>query len=116
MKFLSPALEASVPRHNVYVVELSKEVLNEHKFKKHNPKYIEGKLCLYVGMTGLAPEERFKKHKAGIKSNTYVEKYGIRLLPSLYEKYNPMTYEDALAREVKIAIELQQAGNAVWQA
>ena len=43
-------------RHNVYVVELSKEVLHEKKFMNANPGYITGMPCVYVGMTGLDPD------------------------------------------------------------
>ena len=39
-------------RHNVYVIELDKDVLYEAKFKKANPDYVTGKPCVYVGMTG----------------------------------------------------------------
>lgn len=62
---------------NVYVVELSKYVLLESKFRRCNPDY--------VGMTGPDPDLRVYKHKAGIQSNTYVQKYDPRLLPDLYE-------------------------------
>lgn len=103
-------------RHNVYVIELSKDVLNEHKFRKRNPGYVKGKPCVYVGMTGLTPENRFLKHKEGIKSNVYAQRYGIRLLPSLYEKYNPMLFDVAKEKEFALALELQKAGYGVWQA
>ena len=53
--------------------------------KRCNPNYITGKPCVYVGMTGLDPDIRFDKHKAGIQSNRYVRDYGLRLLPDLYE-------------------------------
>ena len=51
------------------MIELSKHVLFEARFKKANPGYIAGKPCIYVGMTGLDPDVRFDKHKAGIQSN-----------------------------------------------
>ncbi len=54
------------PHHHVYVIELSKDVLLEPRFRKNNPGYVEGKPCVYVGMTGLDPDVRFDKHKAGI--------------------------------------------------
>ena len=57
--------------HNVYVIELNKDVLYEAKFKKANPDYTLGKPCVYVGMTGHDPDTRFDQHKAGIKSNKY---------------------------------------------
>ena len=65
--------------YSVYVIELLKEVLYEAKFKKCNPDYIAGKPCVYVGMTGLDPDLRFDKHKAGIQSNKYVKQFGLRL-------------------------------------
>jgi hypothetical protein len=102
--------------HHVYVVELSKEVLLEPRFRKNNPGYVEGKPCVYVGMTGLDPDVRFDKHKAGIQSNRYVQLYGQRLLPDLFEAFNPMSYEDAVDREIDIGIDLRTAGFGVWQA
>lgn len=101
--------------HNVYVVELSKDVLGEPKFRKCNPGYAPGKPCVYVGMSGLEPDERFDKHKAGIKSNRYVRLYGLRLLPELYAVYNPMPYAAAKEMEVELAIGLQDEGYGVWQ-
>ena len=63
--------------HHVYVVELDRDVLYEGKFRKANPGYIDGKPCVYVGMTGLDPDIRFDKHKAGIQANAYVTKFGL---------------------------------------
>jgi len=102
--------------YHVYVIELSKDVLYETKFKRCNPDYIPGKPCVYVGMTGLDPDLRFDKHKAGIHSNRYVRDYGLRLLPDLYEGFNPMSYEEAKTREVEVGIDLREAGFGVWQA
>ena len=64
--------------HYVYVVLLSKQVLYERKFVKCNPDYDPTKPCVYVGMTGLDPDARFDKHKAGIRANRFVTKYGER--------------------------------------
>ncbi len=114
--FHAPMPRQRRPRYHVYVIELSRDVLLEPKFRKCNPDYVDGKPCVYVGMTGLDPDVRFDKHKAGIQSNSYVRRYGVRLLPDLYEGFNPMTYDDAVAREVEIGIDLRSAGMAVWQA
>jgi hypothetical protein len=102
--------------YHVYVIELSKDVLTEGKFRKRNPDYIVGKPCVYVGMTGLDPDLRFDKHKAGIQANRYVQQYGLRLLPDLYEAFNPMFDDEACDREVEIGIDLRSAGFGVWQA
>ena len=102
--------------YHVYVIELSQDVRYEGKFKKCNPDYVPGKPCVYVGMTGLDPDVRFDKHKAGIQANRYVQQYGLRLLPELYEVYNPMPYDGARDMEVELAIGLREAGYGVWQA
>ncbi len=102
--------------YHVYVIELSRDVLYEARFKKANPDYIAGKPCVYVGMTGLNPDLRFDKHKAGIQANKFVQKFGLRLLPALYEMYNPMPYDGACEMEVELGIGLREAGYGVWQA
>lgn len=102
--------------YSVYVIELSKDVLLEGRFRKGNPDYVAGKPCVYVGMSGLDPDVRFDKHKAGIQSNRYVQLFGLQLLPDLYEAYNPMAYEAARDMEVELGILLREAGFGVWQA
>ena len=102
--------------YNVYVIELDRRVLEESRFNKANPGYRSGKPCVYVGMTGLDPDIRFDKHKAGIQSNRFVQKFGLRLLPELYEVYNPMPYDGARDMEVELAIGLRENGYGVWQA
>ena len=101
---------------HIYVIELSKDVLYEAKFKKANPDYDYGMLCVYVGMTGLDPDVRFNKHKAGIQANRFVKDFGLRILPELYEVNNPMSYDGACEMEVELAIGLREAGYGVWQA
>ena len=99
--------------YNVYVIELSKDVLFEAKFKRCNPGYVAGKPCVYVGMTGLTPEERVANHKAGIKDAGVVQKFGLRLLPELYVHLNPMPYEAAAQMERDLAEDLRRAGYTV---
>ena len=102
--------------YHVYVVELHSDVLLNARFMRSNPDYQPGKPCVYVGMTGLDPDVRFDKHKAGIQANRYVQEYGQRLLPELYELYNPLTYDEARNLEVELGIDLRQGGYGVWQA
>lgn len=102
--------------YSVYVVELADQVWNEPSFRKANPDYQLGKPFVYVGMTGLDPDVRFDKHKAGIQANRFVTTYGLRLLPKLYEVYNPMPYDGARDMEVELGIALREAGFGVWQA
>lgn len=64
-------------------------------------------------MTGLTPEERFKNHKAGLKAARVVQSFGLRLLPELYEVFNPMPFEAALRMELELAEDLRQQGYTV---
>ena len=107
---------ASRYHHHVYVVELDGRVWNESRFRRANPEYQLGKPFVYVGMTGLEPDLRFDKHKAGIQANRFVFAYGVRLLPALYEVYNPMPYIAACEMEVELAVSLRESGYGVWQA
>ena len=102
--------------HNVYVIELDGAVLNHARFRKANPDRDIMKPCVYVGCTGLTPEARFARHKAGIRANRYVQRFGLRLLPKLYAYANPMPYQAAREMEVELAIALREEGYAVWQA
>ncbi len=102
--------------HNVYVIELSPDVLEDRRFREANPRHDPAKACLYVGMTGLTPEERFRNHKAGIKANRYVRRYGLRLRPDLYAYANPMPFDGAAEMERELAEGLREEGHAVWQA
>ena len=84
----APKKKPAAPRrarhhHNVYVIELDGAVLNHARFRDANPNRDILKPCVYVGCTGLAPEKRFAKHKAGIRANSYVQRFGLRLLPRL---------------------------------
>ena len=109
------AKRARRAHHSVYVIELDGRVLNHARFRAANPNRDMTKPCVYVGCTGLSPERRFEKHKAGIRANSYVQRYGLRLLPKLYAYANPMPYDAARDMEVELAIALQAEGYAVWQ-
>ena len=104
------------PHYHVYVVALDDGVWNVARFRRANPGYVLGKPFVYVGMTGLDPDVRVDKHKAGIQANSFVQAFGLRLLPALYERYNPMSYEDARSMEVELGIRLRANGYGVWQA
>jgi hypothetical protein len=117
----APRRDARPPRshhYHVYVVLLDDRVWNEPRFRAANPDYVHavGKPFVYVGMTGLDPDRRFDKHKAGIQANRFVTDYGVRLLPPLYAVYNPMPYDAARDMEVELAIGLREDGYGVWQA
>jgi hypothetical protein len=105
--------EGRMDHHNVYVVLLDPAVGRLRKVRAENPRRDPKKPCVYVGMTGLTPEERFSNHKAGIKAASVVTRYGIRLLPELYVHLNPMPFEAAARMEMDLAEDLRQAGYTV---
>jgi hypothetical protein len=103
----------STDHHHVYVVLLDSAARKVRTLRLANPDRDHKKPCVYVGMTGLTPEERFANHKAGTKAASLVKGYGIRLLPELYEHLNPMPYEAAVQMEVDLAEDLRRAGYTV---
>jgi len=99
--------------HNVYVVLLTPAAGRLAAVRAANPDRGRGKPCVYVGMTGLTPEERFANHKRGIKAAAVVQRYGVRLLPELYLHLNPMPYEAAAEMEKDLAEDLRREGYTV---
>ncbi len=101
--------------YNVYVIKLDKDVLNSKKFCKKNPNLKKRKACFYVGQTSHDPRVRFKQHKKGYKSNSFVKKYGVRLVPRKFKKYNPIKTRDEAERiEEWVANKLRKKGYGVW--
>jgi predicted GIY-YIG superfamily endonuclease len=96
-----PRRRAARPQHSVYVVYL------------RNPRG-DGKAGYYVGMTRLTPEARLANHKAGVKAAGIVKRCGERLVPTLYEHLNPMSYQDAVRMEVELADSLRKRGFVVF--
>jgi hypothetical protein len=99
--------------HNVYVILLNDAVAEHRSILRLNPKRDPLKPCVYVGMTGIPVDHRFENHKNGYKSAWVVRKYGVRLMPELYEHLNPMPFEAALQMESELAEDLRAAGCTV---
>ena len=99
--------------HNVYVVLLAPEAARSRDLRRVNPQRDPKKPCVYVGMTGLSPDERFANHKSGVKAAGVVKKHGVRLLPELYEIFNPMPFDVAVAMEQELAEDLRKQGFTV---
>ena len=85
------------------------------KFRKQSPKFILGNRCFYVGQSAKKPPLRFRQHKQGYKSTSYAQRFGIKLAPELYEKYNPIpTRKDAEELEEYVAHKLRKDRYGVW--
>ena len=99
--------------HNVYVILLDNAVAKHPSILRQNPKRQPSKPCLYVGMTGIPVDQRFENHKNGYKSAWVVRRYGVRLLPELYEHLNPMPFDAAVQMEMELAEDLRAEGYTV---
>ena len=100
--------------HSVYVVLLDEAARKMAPKKDRERGGGVRKPCVYVGMTGLAPEERFENHKNGVKAARVTQRHGVQLLPELFEHLNPMPYEAALKMEVDLAEDLRAEGYCVF--
>jgi hypothetical protein len=105
--------ESAHDHHHVYVVLLDPAVAKLRKVRAANRDRDPKKPCVYVGMTGLTPEERFANHKAGTKASYYPKRFGIRLLPELYEHLNPMPFIAAAQMERDLTEDLRREGYTV---
>ena len=81
--------------HSVYVILL------------HDPAR-GGRWGLYVGQTARDPDWRFDQHKSGYKASGAVRRYGIRLVPEMYEHLNPMRSWESLEIEAALAEALRE--------
>lgn len=111
--FIKRAKEIAGPHHHVYVVQLAQAAAERKKVQRMNPKRDPKKPVVYVGSTGLTPEERFTRHKNSVKQNNFVTNYGEKLLPDLYQDLNPTTFLDAEDKERLLASKLRQQGYTV---
>lgn len=104
------------PTRNLYVIQLDPLVRKDSKaFREKNTNYKADKHCLYVGSSAHTPEKRFAQHKAGEGANRYAKKYGLRLLPELYQNQPILTANNYVEEEKAYAEALRIQGHAVWQ-
>jgi hypothetical protein len=101
-------------RHSVYAIELDPAVWKHRAFRDRNPGGATGGY-LYIGVTGLAPTERFERHRTGTQSGRFVRTHGIRLRLDLVEGFSRLPYRIAACMEPKLAAWLRAQGFAVWQ-
>lgn len=101
--------------YNVYVIKLDKEVIKSKKFRERNVNMNPKRACYYVGQTSHDPDTRFNQHKTGYKSNSFVKKYGQKLLWRKFKKYNPIkTRKEAEYIEKELTNKLRNKGHGVW--
>jgi hypothetical protein len=86
-------------KHSVYVVLL------HHPNRRHP-------WGLYVGQTARDPDWRFDQHKAGYKASSEVRRFGVCLLPELFDHLNPLREWESLDLEAALADAFRTAGVA----
>jgi hypothetical protein len=99
---------------HIYVIRLTDEVRRERLFVAANPTMRQTLPCVYVGLTGLTPEERWANHKRGHKSAKYPHKYGTGLMPELYSGINPLPRGVAEQYERYLTMKLRAEGYGAW--
>ena len=99
----------------VYVIRLRVAVLNVRRFARENPGHIAYKPCVYVGSTGLTPEQRLVRHLTAKTGSRFVKLYCIGLHKRLTERQPIfMTRAEAEAHEKALSERLRRKGYAVW--
>ena len=84
--------------HYVYVILL------------FDPDRAKDPFGLYVGESANPPDVRFGQHRCGYKASKAAKKYGISLLPSLYEHINPFSKRENLVVQADLAEVFRTAG------
>jgi Protein of unknown function (DUF3553) len=105
-------------RHSIYAIELDPAVWKHRAFRNRNPGFAADDgygSYVYIGITGLTPEERFERHRTGTQSGRFVRTHGIRLRLDLVEGFSRLPYRIATCMEPKLAAWLRAQGFAVWQ-
>ena len=100
-------------RYSVYVVRLDEYVGRLPQMRRRNTDRDPSKPFVYVGLTPLRVGRRFDYRRATKETEWRLHRYGVGLMPELYEHLNPMTPEKALRTARKLAQDLRAKGFGV---
>ena len=82
--------------------------------RRRNPKRDPSKPYVYFGLTSLPVDRRFDFRRATPEHEWRLHKFGIRLMPELYDSLHPMmTCEQALQTAKKLVDDLRAKGFGV---
>ena len=65
---------------------------------------------LYVGQTSRDPDWRFDQHKSDYRASGSVKRFGVQLLPELFEHLNPLLRWESLEIKAALADVFRNAG------
>jgi hypothetical protein len=100
-------------RYRVFVVLLDEYVGTLPQMRRRNPKRDPSKPYVYVGLTSLRVDRRFDFRRAAPWHEWRLHKFGVRLMPELYDSLHPMTCKEALQTAKKLADDLRAKGFGV---
>jgi hypothetical protein len=100
-------------RYSVYVVLLDEYVGTLPQMRRRNPKCDPSKPFVHIGLTPLPVNRRFDFRRATPEHEWRLHKFGIRLMPELYDSLRPMTCKRALQTAKKLAEDLRAKGFGV---
>jgi hypothetical protein len=100
-------------RYSVYAVLLDGYVGTLPQMRRRNPQRDPSKPFVYVGLTSLPVNGRFDFRRATPEHEWRVYKFGVRLMPELYDFLPPMTCKRALQSAKKLADDLRAKGFGV---
>jgi hypothetical protein len=99
--------------YSVYVVLLDEYVGTLPQMRRRNPKRSPSKPVVYVGVTSLPVNRRFDFRRAAPEQEWRLHKFGVRLMPELYDSLHPMACKRALETAKKLAEDLRAKGCGV---
>lgn len=100
-------------RYSIYVVLLDDYVGRLPQMRRRNPRRNPLKPCVYVGLTALRVDRRFDFRRATSEYEWRVRKFGVRLMPELYDSLHPMPCNQALLKAKELADDLRAKGFGV---
>src|SRR5215469_1500834 len=93
------------------------EYTNHTQMRRRNPKRDPSKPYVYFGLTSLPVDRRFDFRRATPEHEWRLHKFGVRLMPELYNSLHPMMRcEQALQTAKKLADDLRAKGFGVANA
>jgi hypothetical protein len=110
---LNKAKSATPEHYHVYVILMSRLCLTEsYGYATGEPDMP----CVYVGQSWHDPEHRFAQHKGLIEGHhsRYVRRWGLALLPEVYEPFNPMPAYLSEPTETALAEALYSMGCTIF--
>src|SRR5262245_54081068 len=100
-------------RYSVYVVLLDDYVGTLPQMRRRNPTRDASTPYVYIGVTSLPVNRRFDFRRATPEHEWRVHKFGVRLMPELYDSLHPMRRKEALQTAKKLADDLRAKGFGV---